>query len=82
MARYTLYRAEWTRERGSEEQVLHTGLTHAEALHLRTEAEATLTAEPGYRHYLIGRPLLGLRLEAPALTRPRHVRYRRIEWNS
>jgi hypothetical protein len=70
VARYRLVRSEPGRR-----VVLSTGKDYAEALRLCEAATAALRQEPGYRDYVMSRPLILIELEDPELTR---VRYRTL----
>ena len=68
LARYRVYRAQY----GKPNQVMHTGLTYAEAKDARDALERLIRAEPGYRPACMGSPHAGLEMENYATAYPRY----------
>lgn len=66
VARYSVYRTEGCARWGTEVKVLlHQDQALQDAKTRASEAESKLQMEPGYRPYVMSRPLIGVELENP-----------------
>ena len=68
VARYSVYRSEYSSISGTRRSVLLTNRTYEDAREGQAKAEAALRAEPGYRGGCMTTPLIGIELEHPQET--------------
>lgn len=79
VAQYTVYRTEGYASRGTEVRtVLHANQPLQQAMLKVNEADELLRKEPGYRSYVMHRPLIGMELEYPKETRTAYLALRQV----
>ena len=82
VARYTVYRTQgFASQRSEFRAILHSEQTYPQAVINVSLAEEELRQEPGYRHDVMSRPLIGMQLERPLETRLAYLARRQGEQN-
>ena len=69
VARYSVYRAQYTCPVKTPTRILHSGLCWVDAQDAREKETRRLKAEPGYRGGLMSSPLIGIQLEDEVTTK-------------
>ncbi len=63
VARYRVYRSEFSPRKGSTKRTLHSGKTYDEARRLQAQAAAALKLEHGHREDVMSRPIISIEVE-------------------